>query len=438
MIGHLKYGKAFVWVASSLLYFHIGYFLERTEFPILIFDITLLFILYYYSIKYFEFNWLSIVFFRIVLIASTPALSDDYFRFIWDGNLLNDGINPFEYLPSELTKNAIYDGLNSKHYYSVYPPLLQLVFGMAAFIAKGNVLVNIIILRSTIIFAEIGSIYLIIKILSYFKLQKNRALIYALNPLVIIELTGNIHFEGISIFFVLLTFFFLICLPSLSKYLLLSAISLACAALIKLLPLLFLPLIFGRLGWKRGTLFAITVGAFVGLAFIPFLNLMIIRNISESLNLYFQKFEFNASIYYLVKYLGIWINDNNPIEVAGPILSLIGFLTILWISFKKQSFLNLDLQFMKRALLILSIYFFMATTVHPWYLSTIVCFVSFTNFKYPLWWSFLVFLSYSAYQNAEFKENMWLIGFEYLVVLGLFYLDFLKNKNSQDLSTANP
>lgn len=435
-----KYGKYIFLILSGIIYYYVGYQLVRSNFEILIIDVSLLFALYIYASKYLTFDWWSVIILRIVLIASIPSLSDDYFRFIWDGNLVANGQNPYQFLPSELVQNSmskfqareVFDGMNSKNYYSVYPPLLQLIFGFAAFFSKGNILINIIGLRLFIILAEIGSIYLIIRILKYFNLPKSNVLIYAFNPLVILELTGNLHFEGITIFFTLLVFYWLVVKTNSIKNISFTATFLAFASLIKLLPLIFIPLIINKIGWKKEYIFSFLVGIIIIIAFLPFINFAIINNISQSLNLYFQHFEFNASIYYLVRWLGIIVNNNNPIQFAGPLLSMMSFFIILWISFGKYAFRNSNNQIFIQALLVVSTYFIFATTVHPWYLTTLVAFTSLTNFRFAIVWSALAFLSYSAYQFSDFHENLWFILFEYFIVFGFFYFE-LKTKKLNNI-----
>jgi len=71
--------------------------------------------------------------FRIAWLFGFPQLSDDVYRFIWDGNLIHQGINPYAYVPLEILNERLipigenvenlYYQLNSPHYYSIYPPI---------------------------------------------------------------------------------------------------------------------------------------------------------------------------------------------------------------------------------------------------------------------------------------------------------------------------
>jgi hypothetical protein len=45
-------------------------------------------------------------------------------------------------------------------------------------------------------------------------------------------------------------------------------------------------------------------------------------------------------------------------------------------------------------------------------------------------WSWLVFLSYAAYANANFEENLWLIALEYGILASIIFFEvFFKKKN---------
>ncbi|OYX23972.1 MAG: hypothetical protein B7Z06_09505 [Flavobacteriales bacterium 32-35-8] len=79
-------------------------------------------------------------------------------------------------------------------------------------------------------------------------------------------------------------------------------------------------------------------------------------------------------------------------------------------------------------LLILSFYYFTATTVHPWYVATLLILSIFTTYKFPLVWSFVIMLSYLAYSNANETENLWIIALEYIIVYSVFIWEVLIKK----------
>ena len=84
----------------------LGYILQRGDFSLLIAFFTLgcsgVFILSQLTFNFKSLLLIGIAL-RIALIFSIPILSDDYFRFLWDGFLSNQGINPFEFKPTEIT-----------------------------------------------------------------------------------------------------------------------------------------------------------------------------------------------------------------------------------------------------------------------------------------------------------------------------------------------
>lgn len=407
---------------SSLIIW-LGYFTPRQSFEQLIGLYSALFVLYFFLIKTFK-NAREVifigVFFRLLLLFAMPALSDDFYRFIWDGRLLLNALNPYTILPADfiqtidfqkvITDKTIFEKLNSPNYYTVYPPLNQLIFAASAGLSQGSLFGNVIALRVFILLAEVGLLLVLMKNKNSDKLN-----FYAFNPLIIIELTGNLHFEGVVMCFLILAYNF-------RKKIFLSAFLFACAVCVKMLPLIFIPLIIRQLGWKKGFSYAILVGLFTALFFLPFLDQKLIEKLFSSVNLYFQKFEFNASIYYLVRAVGFKIFGYNIIETAGKIMALLTFSGVIFISWKSK---NLFVG----ALAILTLYFAMATTIHPWYVTNLLVITLFTTFRYPIAWSYTVFLSYATYQTNLYQENLYLVSFEYLLVFGMMIYEFKQVRN---------
>lgn len=360
---------------------------------------------------------------RISLLFSIPNLSDDYFRFIWDGRLLANGINPFSYLPSEIIDShlmtiagvdqELFANLNSPNYYTIYPPVCQFIFWISAMLFPSSITGSVLVMKCFILLAEIGSIYLLIKIISKLNLDKRNVLLYALNPLVIMELTGNIHFEAVMIFFLLVFIYFLV-----EDKLMPAALFLGLAVATKLLPLIFLPLLIRRIGFKKNVFFGLIVFAVVLILFMPFIDDKLINNLSSSITLYFQRFEFNTSTYYILRWIGCQIMGYNAIATIGIILGSVTFISIMLLTFFEKGPDNKNIP--QTMLFALTIYFLLANIVHPWYITSLVALSVLSSWRYSIIWSGVVFLSYYAYKSIPYQESIWLITLEYTLVGGYY------------------
>lgn len=352
---------------------------------------------------------------RFLLLFSFPLLSDDIYRFIWDGSLMLHGMNPFSFTPQELMLEKLdwldpllFQKMNSPAYYSVYPPINQLAFLLSAIPGKGNLLASVVILRIFILAFDIGNIFILKKLLRFFKKDERLVFIYALNPLVIIELTGNLHFEAVMIFFTLLSVWLLVT----NKWILASlALTLAISA--KLLPIIFLPLFIHHIGWKKTFYAGLIVGFTTSILFLPFIyNIELASHFLQSIQLYYGKFEFNGSVYQILKAIGWKILHYNPIAYTSKILfmlTLIGFI-ITYIKSKN---------IIEGIFWLLFIYTLFGAIVHPWYMLILVAFTPLLKWRFAVLWSVLICLSYFTYRVIPYKEEMILVWIEY-GLLGLF------------------
>lgn len=428
---------------SLILYGLLAYFVERADFLFLISIWGALFGLYFLLSKIdlsqkevFTFG----LCFRLIWLFAIPALSDDFYRFVWDGRLLANGLNPYLILPTNFIHSAhfqniigdaaLFSKLNSPNYYTVYPPLNQCFFAFSALLSGKSLLANIVALRTLILVGELLVFYLITKhklssLNSHISRQTSHISLYFLNPLIIIELCGNLHFEGLMLLFILLA----ILLITKGLYFW-SAVALSFAINVKMLPFAFILLIINKLSTKKAFVYCFFVGIFGALFALPFVDKLLITRLSSSINLYFQKFEFNASVYYLLREWGYSYYGYNIIEKAGIWLSVSSFLLILVFSFRSK---NQDL--FTGFLLILSTYFAFALIIHPWYICTLVGLSVFTKFRFPLVWSAMVGLSYFAYSTQPVQENLWFILLEYAVVYGFLIYELTMKQvfSTQDI-----
>ena len=440
--SYIRFQKFSILLAMTcfLFYWSFAYDLVRTDYIKLIGLYIALFFLFYILIIRCKHNlklltWLAFSF-RAVFILAIPNLSQDFYRFIWDGRMILEGFNPYLYTPESFITNGkipvfqaqeLYTGmgtLNASHY-SNYPPLNQLCFAIAGLLAGKSILGSAVVLRLIIIAADFGTLYFGKKLLEKLKLPAHNIFWYILNPFIIIELTGNLHFEGVMIFFLVLSLYLLY-----SEKWQLAAIALACSVSIKLIPLIFLPL-FYQLFTKRDASTALSMIKLIGfylivisttiVLFLPFYSSQFITNYTETVGLWFHNFEFNASLYYIAREIGYSITGYNEIAIIGTITAIIVFLFVVAMAFFRR---NLPLvQLISAMLLALSFYYFTATTVHPWYIATLLILSVFTKYKFPLVWSFVIILSYLAYLQigkADKSENLWVIALEYVVVYGFF------------------
>lgn len=423
-----KYSINTVLLLVTVCYGILGYYFQRQDFLLLIFLYTFIFIISFFYCNSKLIN-AKIMFqigllFRIILLFSTPFLSQDFYRFIWDGRLIMAGINPYAFTPDQIINSAtatfpqlkeLYQGMGSlsASHFSNYPPFNQLIFAMAGLISGKSIIGATIFFRLIIILADVGIFYFGRKILIHLKQNPDKIFWYFLNPLVILELTGNLHFEGVMLVLLVLGIYFLI-----QHKWITASLLIALSISTKLLPLLLLPLFWRIVGprkrlWFYGLILLLNV-----IFFLPFLTSDLVKNYTSSIALWFVNFEFNASIYYLVRAIGFYTMGYNIIGFVGKIIPFISIAMILFFAFIKDN--NSIEKIMVHSLLVLSLYFFISTTVHPWYCINLILLAVFTKYKFPIVWSFFIILSYYAYSVTPFKENFYLLLVEYGFVYGVF------------------
>lgn len=446
---YLKLHKVSILLAFLCLgfYYTFAYHLDRSDFIKLFGLFAALFYLCLRLIQFEKWNPKLLlvigVLFRLVFLFADPNLSQDFYRFIWDGHLVQNFINPYLEIPENLIEqkdlaiaNAqeLYNGMGglSTRHFSNYPPLNQLFFAIAAVLGGKSIMGSVIVIRTIIILSDIGIIYFGRKLLKNLNRSPHLIFWYFLNPLVIVELTGNLHFEGVMLFFFVWSLYLL----SIKKYLV-AAIPYAMSICVKLVPLLFLPLFLKHLGVKKSAVFYVTVGALCFLFFLPFYSFEFVENYSKTVGLWFSNFEFNAGLYNVIKQIAVQF-DGKPwelIKTYGKITQIATISAVLLFTFLRK---NQKLQVLITSMLwSLTLYYLMSTTVHPWYIIFLVLLGIFTDYRFALAWSALAILSYFAYSEAEFKENLWLLTVEYIVVYVILLYEIFNPKAQKPIFRKN-
>lgn len=428
---------------SSLLYAYFFYSIGRTDSVPLITTYSILFLGYLFLVKEarrFDIRWLFAISlgFRLIPLFAIPALSDDFYRFIWDGRLWAAGINPFAGLPGDFINNPelatqgitneLFGLLNSPTHYTVYPPVPQYINWLSAKLFSHNIAYSIFLMRAFIITSEMISIVFIYKLLKKYKLEPSLIAIYALNPLVVIEISGNLHHEGLMITF-LLGFLYFNAQNKVPQ----SAIMLALAIASKLLPMMFIPFIL--LNNKKWLSFSMILLAATGLLFLPLLDKSFFIGMQDSLTLYYQNFEFNAGIYYLLREIGYWIYGYNAIALIGKMLFILTAVLILFYTYRlTKKRINYSYSFT----ILYLIFAVLSLILHPWYILILLALAPFTKFKFPQVWSYLVFFTYLGYSQAGFSENYYIVAIEFTGLLIALLIDRKNYERSNFTLKAAP
>ncbi len=423
--------KIIGFVLLSFSVIAICYFTKRTEFLSLIqlsiigWIGSLLFIQNYKAKDTFLWIFLGIIL-KLILLFSTPQLSDDYYRFFWDGTLVANSENPYLNTPLEISENnelsnfqkGLFDGMNSKEYFAVYLPFNQIIFGIISFFGTENLLHQLIGIRLLFLLSET---LLFIFIWRQKKLNRWWFLFF-FNPFIMVESYGNLHFELLMVCLFAIGYFYL-------KNFSLKGFFLGLGAAVKPYILLFLPFVFIK-QFKQIKILSTTIGFFIGFGFwwLLFLYPQAYQNMLQSILLFIKTFEFNASIFYLVRWLGFEIVGYDVIKTVGPIMSFIvmGVLTTLvFASLKKPK------QALNFGLYGYTFYLLMATTVHPWYIIPLLFIAAITKHIYPFVWAMLIWFSYKAYQTEVVSESALMLCLEYLPVFSIAAIEiYFRNKSN--------
>ncbi|MBE7437429.1 MAG: hypothetical protein HS115_03150 [Spirochaetales bacterium] len=308
-----------------------------------------------------------------------PAGSDDFYRFLWDGRLLLLGENPFLELPVTLRAvdhlktddflASLYPGLNSTHYFSVYPPLMQGFFLLAAL--AGSVNGGVLILRSLVLVFDL--------FLFFWCRRRGKWSVLAafwLCPLWIYEGVGNLHLEVFAATFLLLA------LHSPREGSRIAA--LAAAVQSKLWPILLLPLfLFRRPRWKLWILafvLQIPLVFWMGGGGWPYPFL-------AGLSLYSEHFLFNPGPLQILRSL-FDLPRAVLAGVAGILVLSFTFFTALWGKAPPD----------RKAGNIYFFYIFLSFCIHPWYILPLIVLQPLR--PAVLAWTYLIFLSYSGYRTV--------------------------------------
>jgi hypothetical protein len=346
------------------------------------------------------------IFSRLCLVPAVPTvLSQDMYRYVWDGRVQQVGINPYLYPPAapeleNLRDDPIFPRINRKQYPTIYPAAAQISFRLFHALVGDSVVGY----KGGMVFFDILTLLALTGLLTAYGFEPARIIVYAWNPLVIFEIAFSGHLEGLTVFFMVLAFYLHAGNKKKS-----GVMMLAVAAALKIYPALLLAPLLNR-GRRIRDLFLF--GATLVLLYLPYANAgpkiigflpIYLNNPYESFNLGLQSLLLRllpTLDYALLSKFSIFVLLTAGISV---------FLK------EKQEIQILRASYWLTGLLLL----FMPASLHPWYVILIIPFLAF--FPNPAWLIFTttVSLSYLKYVSPGEIMPTWVLSAEYLPLLVL-------------------
>jgi hypothetical protein len=221
--------------------------------------------------------------FRLTLLFRTPDLSDDVYRYLWDGRVAASGASPYAFSPAdaprsfspELRRLVGYPELRS-----VYPPVAQAAFRVLASLPGDGLLA----MKALFAAADVAIVALLFA--SGGAGARFGAALYAFHPLPVTEVAGQGHLDALGVALLLASVVY-----ASRRRTVLGAFAFAAAALVKYVPLAAtLPIL------RRGKLW-FAVAALVTAATVW--SLAASAGVSPAVGLgpYATRWQFNSLIY---------------------------------------------------------------------------------------------------------------------------------------------
>jgi hypothetical protein len=287
--------------------------------------------------------------FRLSLVPHSVVCSDDIYRYFWDGKVLDHGINPYAWAPADpqlapLASTDLPARVNHPTIGSIYPPFAQAFFWLS-FRLFGESASGLKLLLTG---ADLLTMVLLMALLRALKKPAVLVILYAWSPLPVLygSLDGHVDLAGIP-------FLLLALLWGERKRPFAAALGVACAALIKLHPLVIAPFLWRvRRGWQGAVAILLAAGLFAA-AYLPFRDAA--RSAMSWLSIYGSRWEFNGGLFYAA-YLVLGSNQSAHTAMnimLGLWLALIMIRKAGWIESVFLVFLGLVI---------------FGPVVHPWYL----------------------------------------------------------------------
>ena len=347
--------------------------------------------------SYVIWGWAVVM--RIALVAVPPDLSDDVYRYMWDGHVQVEGTNPYRYAPEDPAvvglRTDYADLINNPSVPTIYPPAAQVAFAGAAAAGAGPRMFGLI----WTLF-DLAAGLLLWKAAA--RLGRRRALVLSLYlwcPLLIVETAWNAHLEALG----LCALAWLLAAAADGRALR-AGVALGAAGMVKFAPLLLIPAATGRLG-RRVALAAVGTTALLAL---PYLGAG--ERLWTGLGTYARHWRAHEGAFLILEWL-----FPDPVHARAAVLGVV-LVSVGWATWRRLPLDRVMLVVFGTALVV-------SPTFHPWYALWVLPAAALTSS--PPWIALqgVAFLGYwglpSYLATGVWPQPAWIRAGIWVPVLGL-------------------
>lgn len=289
------------------------------------------------------------LFMRAAMFFSTPVLEDDSYRYLWDGAVIAQGVDPYKYTPAEASPSQVfgesasetrgpdlerlkaladanpeaYSRINYPYVSTIYPPLAQAAFVMAHWIDP----FGLTGWRFVLLLSDIATFFLLLSVLRAYGRPIAWASLYWWNPLVILQAFGAGHMDILVLPFLLLAL-----LVAKSSRVGLASLALAGGVAVKIWPILLFPFLVRPVLRRpaKAMLYSILFGVAVLVLLLP--QVLHVLSPEAGLNAYASDWRTHAFIFAILED-AVFASLETPgqvarLSVAALIITLTGFLVL--------------------------------------------------------------------------------------------------------------
>ena len=364
---------------------------------------------------------------RFVFLPSSPIQETDPYRYLWDGQALVKGTNPYQHSPEEAFRNQwppaekpesepaqTFEKINHSGIRTIYPPLAQVLFAAAQFLTPWKLMGW----RFMILMAELGIFALLISALRKLRMAQEWSLVYFWSPLVLKEFSNSLHLDVFAILFLWIAVF-----GVMYRKIILSYGALGLAVLTKFFPIALLPLFFVwtyRQDQKRTMIGLAAFFGIIGLLYLPFIGAA--QHLYEGLGRFAGEWQVNDSIFGVIrqfmKFFGLRYFHA---ELMSRVVSGVLFLVVVFIAARQLYRKKETIDFLKACGVVLACLFFLAPTCNPWYFTWVIPFLAFLPLRSMILFSGLVFFYYLDFY-VVYQKSPELFARVKFIEYGVFYL----------------